>query len=384
VLGPIGGSALTLRGHAEQVREALLQLEGVTQVDFIGAKDYQIDVEIDEQTLRAHQLSLRQVAEVIRRENRELPAGTLRGDSQEVLLRGNNRRTSGQGIAELPLITQPGGVVLSVGALGDVRDEFVDRAALAEINGRPAAALTVEQSSNEDMLRIVDAVKHYVAQTQLPLGYELITWSDQTVEVRGRLNLLYENAALGLLIVFLLLVLFLDLKLAFWVAMGIPFALFAAAGYLYMADQSLNMISMFAFVMALGIVVDDAIVVGENIYAHRQMGKPLEQAAAEGASEVMPSIFTSVATTIMASSPLLFVNGAMGKFIVVMPAAVIAMLITSLLESLTLLPTHLAHREGLLFRMISIVFYAFAWLIPLIEWARAGAAQALQLFVDRI
>lgn len=384
VLGPNDGTELALREYAELIRDDLLQLDGVTQVDFIGAKDYQIDVEIDEQTLRAHGLSLRQVADIVRRENRELPAGTLRGDAQEVLLRGNNRRTDGKGIGELPLITQPGGAVLTVKDLGNVRDEFIDMAALAEVNGRPAVALTVERSSDEDMLRIVDEVKRYVASAQLPADYDLITWSDQTVEVRGRLSLLYENAALGLLIVFMLLVLFLDLKLAFWVALGIPFALFAATGYLYLADQSLNMISLFAFVMALGIVVDDAIVVGENIYAHRQMGKPLAQAAADGAHEVMPSILTSVSTTIVAFAPLLFVSGIMGKFMAVMPAAVIAMLVASLFESLTVLPTHLAHREGVLFRIIHTVFYVFSWLVPLIEMARALAARALQSFVSNV
>lgn len=384
VIGPDDGTELKLREYAERIRDGLLQLGGITQVDFIGGKDYQIDIEIDEQTLRSHGLSLQQVANIVRRENRELPAGTLRGDAQEVLLRGNNRRTDGEGISQIPLISQPGGAVLTVDDLGVVRDEFVDTASMARLNGRPALALTVERSSSEDMLAIVDKVKQYVASTKLPNGYDLVTWSDQTIEVRGRLNLLYENAAIGLVIVFLLLVLFLDFKLAFWVAIGIPFTLFAAASYLYLNDQSLNMISMFAFVMALGIVVDDAIVVGENIYAHRQMGKSLADAAADGAQEVMPSIFTSVSTTVVAFAPLLFVSGVMGKFMAVMPAAVIAMLIASLFESLTILPAHLAHRDSIVFKILRTVFYLFLWVIPLIEKASSYAAKVLDLFVQRI
>ncbi len=380
--GPSG--ELALREYAERVRDDLLQLDGVTQVDLIGARDYQIDIEIAESTLREHGLSLRGVAETVRRENRELPAGTLRGSSQEVLLRGNNRRTTGEGVAELPLISQENGAVLTVGDLGVVRDEFTDTASLAEINGRPAIALSVERSSEEDMLRMVDAVKQYAATAVPPPGYGLTTWSDQTVEVRGRLNLLYENALLGLCIVFFLLIFFLDLRLAFWVAMGIPFAVLGSAAYLYFADASLNMISMFAFVMALGIVVDDAIVVGENIYAHHQMGKPLRRAAADGAAEVMPSILTSVGTTIVAFTPMLFVSGVMGKFMAVMPAAVIAMLIASLFESLTILPAHLAHRDGALFKFIGTVLYAFRWLVPPIHKANEFAGRVLKRFIETV
>ena len=155
--------------------------------------------------------------------------------------------------------------------------------------------------------------------------------------------MLIHNGLLGLILVFIVLALFLELRLAFWVAMGIPVALLGAGGLLLLADQSLNMISMFAFLMALGIVVDDAIVVGENIYAHRQLGKSTVQAAIDGTLEVMPSVTASVATTVVAFCPMFFVSGTMGKFIAVMPVAVIAMLVISLAESLFILPCHLAH-----------------------------------------
>ncbi len=387
VLGPESltvAAELELRDLAERVRDELLLLEGVSQVDFIGGRDYQIDVEISEATLRAHGLTLTEVAEIVRRENRELPAGLIRGESQEVLLRGNNRRTTGEAIAELPVISQPSGAVLTLGDLGEVRDEFEDVAAINRINGRPAMAMSVERSSAEDMLAMVDAVQDYAARKQLPPGYELLTWSDQSVEVRGRLNLLYKNAFLGLLIVFALLVLFLDLRLAFWVAMGIPFSVLAAGAYLYFGGQTLNMISMFAFVMAMGIVVDDAIVVGENIYAHRQQGKSYKQAAIDGTYEVMPSVLTSVTTTIMAFAPLLFVSGMMGKFMAVMPAAIIAMLVASLFESMTILPCHLAHRDGMVFKVIRVVLYAFAWLVPVIHELNRQATRVLTWYIENI
>jgi multidrug efflux pump subunit AcrB len=231
---------------------------------------------------------------------------------------------------------------------------------------------------------MIDAVKAYVATASLPSGYSLMTWSDESVEVRGRLNLLLRNGIQGLVIVFVLLLLFLDPKLAFWVALGIPFSLFAAAGYLYITGQTLNQISMFAFVMALGIVVDDAIVVGENVFAHRQMGKSFLQAAIDGTVEVIPSVITAVMTTVVAFAPLLFVSGTMGKFTSVMPAAIIAMLIASLLECVTILPCHLAHEHSLAFRVINVVFFAFRWLMIPARWANRVASRALDWYIQQI
>ena len=162
---------------------------------------------------------------------------------------------------------------------------------------------------------------------------------------------------MGLLLVFLVLAVFLELRLAFWVALGIPIAMLGAGGVLLATGQTLNMLSMFAFLMALGIIVDDAIVVGENIYTHRQMGKGFTQAAVDGTCEVLPSVIASVTTTIIAFAPLLFVSGVMGKFIAVMPMAVIAMLVISLFESMFILPCHLAHEDSLFFRAMGLLLY---------------------------
>ncbi len=393
VIGPWSGeetglidtqAELQLREVAERVRDDLLAIPEVAQVDYMAARDYQIDIEIPEETLRSYGLTLRRAAEIIRRENRELPAGSIRSESQEVLLRGNNRRTSGEELAELPLVVESNGAVLTVGDLGAVRDEFTDSTAINLIQGKPAMALSVQRSTSQDLFAMIDAVKGYVDSAVLPPGYSLVTWSDESVEVRGRLELLLRNGLQGLIIVFVLLMLFLDPKLAFWVALGIPFSLFAAAGWLYITGQTLNQISMFAFVMALGIVVDDAIVVGENIFAHRQMGKPYLQAAIDGTVEVIPSVITAVMTTVVAFSPLLFVSGTMGKFTSVMPAAIIAMLIASLIECVTILPCHLAHEKSLAFRVIGFVFFAFRWLMAPAMWANRLATRGLDWYINRI
>lgn len=374
---------LELREIAERVRNDLLALPNVAQVDFLAARQYQIDIEIPEETLRAHGITLREAAETIRRENRELPAGSIRSQSQEVLLRGNNRRTRGEEIAKLPLVTEPGGAVLTVEDLGVVRDEFTDATAINVINGIPAMALSVQRSTTKDLFEMIDAVKAYIDNTTLPPGYELMSWSDESVEVRGRLDLLLSNGAQGLIVVFTLLLLFLDPKLAFWVALGIPFAVLASGVFLYMTGQTLNLISMFAFVMALGIVVDDAIVVGENVYAHRQMGKSTMQAAIDGTSEVIPSVTTAVLTTIVAFAPLLFVSGTMGKFTAVMPAAIIAILAVSLIECVTILPCHLAHEDSLVFRILNVVLYVFRPLLMVAEKANQGATWLLDRFIQR-
>ncbi|MEM6469008.1 MAG: efflux RND transporter permease subunit, partial [Planctomycetota bacterium] len=375
---------LQLRAVAERVRDDLLVIESVAQVEYLAARDYQIDIEIPEETLRSYGLTLRDAADVIRRENRELPAGSIRSQSQEVLLRGNNRRLRGEDLAELPLVTEESGAVLTVGDLGVVRDEFADGIAINVINGRPAMGLSVQRSSTQDLFTMIDEVTAYVDDANVPEGYRVMTWSDESVEVRGRLDLLVGNGIQGLVVVFVLLMLFLDPKLAFWVALGIPFALLASGVFLYFTGETLNQISMFAFLMALGIVVDDAIVVGENVYAHRQMGKPFTKAAIDGTIEVIPSVTTAVLTTVIAFAPLLFVEGRMGKFTSCMPAAIIAMLTVSLIECVTILPCHLAHKESVVFRICNVVFYAFKWVLPVAMFLNRYATAGLEWYIQKV
>ncbi len=340
-----------LREVTEKVRDELLHLSSVSQANIIGGRDYQIDVEISESTLRKYGLTLQDVARIVRRQNIELPGGTMKTDSQEVLLRGKNKQTVGREIAKIPLVTRPDGLVLTVGDLGTVRDEFVDTTSISRVNGRPGLVISIDKTAGEDLLAIADEVKRFVESTQepggypLPKGYELRTWADMSVPVEDRLNLLAENGLQGLILVLLVLAVFLELRVAFWVAMGIPVSMLGACWLLSWGGQTLNMLSMFAFLMALGILVDDAIVIGENIFAHRERGKSLMEAAVDGAYEVLPSVVASVTTTIVAFAPLLFMPGVMGKFIAVMPLAVIAMLIFSLVESTFILPCHLAHGE---------------------------------------
>ncbi len=391
VLGPVVASPeaaadteLALREVAERVRTDLLLLPSISQANLVGARDYQIDIEIPEETLRKYDLSLEQVAGIVRRENIELPGGSMKTASQEVLLRGKNKYLTGEEIAKIPLITRDDGLVLTVDDLGDVRDEFTDEAAINLIDGSPGLMITIDRTSNEDLLEICEQVHHYVDTVELPAGYKLITWQDTSVDVRDRMELLKWNGIQGLILVFIVLAIFLDLRLSFWVALGIPVAVLGSCAVLWATGQSLNMISLFAFLLALGIVVDDAIVIGENIYAHRQRGDDLMTAAVQGAYEVLPSVSASVSTTIIAFVPLLFVSGVMGKFIAVLPVAVIAMLVISLLESTFILPCHLAHTHHKFFRIFGVAFYLLRPLAWLVHAINGRMEHWLEMLIGRV
>ena len=379
---------LQLRDLAEQVREDLLNLDGISLVEMLAVRDYQIDVEIPEDTLRRHGLSLQQVGGLLRRENIELPAGEIKARSSEYLVRGKNKRETGVEIAELPLLSRPDGAVLRVRDLGTVTDGFTDDARrswvtfpepLADpslavggadapgIGGpTPAIVLMAQKTRSEDLLEIVGTVRGFVAELELPPGYRAAVFDDQSILVEERLDTLTTNALQGLALVFVTLALFLELRLAFWVAMGIPFAVAGAFMTMAGTDVTLNMVSTFAFLLALGIVVDDAIVVGENIYSHRERGKSPVRAAVDGAAEVSGPVLASVATTIFAFLPMFFVSGTLGKVIYVMPIVVCSMLLTSLGECILILPNHLSHRRG---PILGAVGRAICWLLtPLFAW----------------
>lgn len=368
-------SELRLREVAEMVRDDVLTLSSVSSASIMGTRPYQIDVEIPESTLRSYGMSLDGVASIIRARNVELPGGQLKAEGQEILLRAKNKGRVGDEIGKLPLITQPGGVVLTVNDLGTVRDEFQDITSVGEINGEPAMVVNVERTKAEDLLAMVDSVREYVGQKTLPEGYRFVVWGDSSSEVRGRLSLLLRNGLQGLLLVFLVLTLFLEMRLAFWVALGIPISILGAGAALSWGGQTLNMLSLFSFLVALGIVVDDAIVIGENIYAHIQMGKSLTQAAIDGTVEVISSVTASVTTTIIAFAPMFFVSGVMGKFMAVIPFAVIAMLVISLWESMFVLPCHLSHKHSGFFKVASILVYPLRPLGIALDWLshRAGS-----------
>lgn len=387
VIGPEDNSvqgSLALRELAEKIRDEVLLKDEISQAEVVGVPDYQIDVEISEDVLRQYGLSLSQVAEVVRAENVEVPGGTMKTASQEILLRGSNRQTSGETIAAIPLIKEAGGVELTIGDLGQVRDEFTDDSAISRINGRPGLAVQIDTAKTEDIIRVGDVVKQFVQEYEAPEGYELIYFRDRTNDVKARLMLLVTNGWQGLLLVFMMLLLFLDLRLALWVSMGIPLSIAGALVVMYFTGQTLNMNSMFAFLIALGIMVDDAIVISENIYVHRQMGKSFRDAAIDGTIEVMPSVVTSVLTTVLAFLPMMYMTGRLARFTEALPLAIIAVLLFSLAEALTVLPSHLAHKDGLGMRSLIWLLRPFRFIAVGIGSCNRATTVVLESFVQKV
>lgn len=395
-----------LREIAEGIRVDLLQLEAakpknflrklfhpliapagrnaISTANIVAAKDYQIDVEVPEEQLRNYGLSISQIANAIRQQNSESPGGKMETAGQEMLLRGNPRKELGHEIAQLPIRALPNGDVLFLNDIASVVDGFTDSTSHHRVDGQPAIVISVARTADEDLFTVVDTVKEYASTKVLPPGYRLKLWQDISSDVRDRIELLSRNGLQGLLLVFLVLAIFLDLRLAFWVALGIPVSILGAGFVLLMFGQTLNMLSMFAFLMALGIVVDDAIVIGENIYQKRQQGMGPIKAAVEGTVEVVPSVCASVMTTIIAFAPLLYVTGVMGKFIAVMPLAVIAMLIISLIESIFVLPCHLGHEKNLFFRMMGVTFFIFRPLLIPFRFVNRNATRGMEWAVERV
>ena len=396
---------LELRAIAEEVRRELLDLKAVPPSSFArralakfyqpkgnvissaeieGERPFEVAVEISEDSLRKYGLTLEGVANEIRMQTSESPGGALKTDSQELVVRGSSKDIDGDTIRKLPLINSNGnGAPVTVGEVANVIDGFEETSDHSLINGREGLVIRIAKTKEEDLFTIVESVQAYVAEKQLPPGYTLDTWGNISIDVRDRIDLLTRNGLQGLILVFIVLAVFLELRLAFWVAMGIPISILGAGFILLITGQTMNMLTMFAFLMALGIVVDDAIVIGENIYAKREEGLSYIAAAISGTYEVLPSVCASVTTTIVAFMPLMYVSGVMGKFIAIMPVAVIAMLVISLFESAFILPSHLAHDDNLFTRIMGVVLYVFKPLVTGLTWLNKFAAAAMTGTINR-
>ena len=335
----------TLKQLGERVRDDLTALPGITQVDLVIARPYEISVEVSEEALRRYGLSFQGVADAIRRASLDLPGGSLETRGGEILLRTEGQAYTGREFAALPLLTLPDGRRLAIGDVADVVDGFADTDQAARFDGQPAVMVQVFRVGDQSALAISDTVEEYVERTRpsMPEGVRLTTWQDDSRVLQDRLSLMIRNGRTGFLLVFLVLALFLRLKLAGWVALGIPISFLGAVLLMPMLGVTINLMSLFAFIVVLGIVVDDAIVVGENVYAHFETGKERLQAAVDGATEVAVPVVFAILTTVAAFGPLLAVEGNLGKIMRVIPLIVISVLAFSLVESLLILPNHLSH-----------------------------------------
>ncbi len=338
-------SEQSLREVTEQVKDRLMQAQGITQVEISGGRDYEVKVEIPLEKLRMYGLTLSEVASIISQSSVEIPGGKLETTGGEILLRIDNRRDWAKEFGRLPIITTSSGTTVYLEDLAQVSEGFEDSTRLATYDQQRSMALLVYRVGKQTPIGVSDSTIQAMNDigNDLPPGIQWKITSDRSEVYKQRLHLLLKNAFIGLVLVLVLLGLFLELKLAFWVTMGIPISFLGGLLFLPMFGVSINMISLFAFIVALGIVVDDAIIAGENIYEYRQRGLSLSQAAIEGAKDVAIPIAFSILTNVVAFLPLMFVPGVMGKIWKVIPLVVITVFLISWIESLLILPTHLAH-----------------------------------------
>ncbi|MGD9309122.1 MAG: efflux RND transporter permease subunit [Desulfosarcina sp.] len=336
-----------LRETAEQVRDRLLQSPHITQVDFSGVRDYEIDISVPQSQLRAYGLTLEQIAQTIRRAAVELPGGAIKTDGGDVLVRVKERRDYGYEFGRIPIITSNEGTEVRLSDIARITDGFEDTDSAATYNGLPAILIDVYRVGDQTPIAVSEAARQKMAEinADLPPGLFLDARNDRSEIYRQRMDLMLRNGYLGLLLVFVLLAIFLEPRLAFWVSLGIPISILGSLFFIPMAGVSINIISMFAFIITLGIVVDDAIVAGENMYHHRQRGKSWFKAAVDGTREIATPVTFSVLTNLVAFAPLLFVSGFMGKVFKQIPVVVIAVFAVSLIESLFILPAHIGHQR---------------------------------------
>ncbi len=335
----------TLKRAAETARDDIAALPGVTQVTLTGVRPPEIGVEIGEEMLRSLGLTFDAVASAVRAGAVDLPGGALKTDDGEILIRTVGQAETGDEIARIPLLVRPDGGVVTVGEAATVIDGFEDTGESARFDGAPTALVQVFRVGDQSALDISRRVKAYVADTadRMPPGVSLTTWEDTTRILQGRMDLLVRNGIQGLVLVFITLALFLRMRLALWVMAGIPLSFLGAMMMMPWIGVSINLISLFAFIIVLGLVVDDAIVVGESVFTRQGKRGGSVTASIAGTNDVSTPVIFGVLTSIAAFAPLLFVEGTMGKVMSVIPAIVIPTLFFSLVESQLALPRHLIH-----------------------------------------
>ncbi len=332
-----------LQDLGERVRDELLALPDVSFVEMFGLPPLEMDVEISQDTLRRYGLTLPSIAQTIQRTALDIPAGGVKTKGGEWLLRTAERRDLAAQFATIPVVRSQDGQPVVLGDIADIKDGFADMDVRAAFEGKPAVVIQVFSVGMQSPTDVANAVKVFAKGLNLPPGISAATYMDRSKLYDERLDLLMRNAGIGLVLVLVILGLFLEPRLAFWVTMGIPTSFLGSLILLPALGVSINMISLFAFIVTLGMVVDDAIVVGENTFRLRRQGMSPIKAAIVGTKQVATPVFFSVATTIAAFSPLLFVPGNRGKWMFGIPVVVILVLAISLTESFFVLPSHLAH-----------------------------------------
>jgi multidrug efflux pump subunit AcrB len=333
-----------LYDQADLIKRRMAQLPGVASVGVAGNREWEIWIEVNPFELAAHSVSLGQVLAAVRGNLRDLPGGSLNAREGDILLRGKGVAPDPEQIAQINVRSNERGGQLRLGQLAEIKLRLEEAQTIGRFNGRPSVNLTVTKTAEASTIDVADAVRAFAAELgdELPPTLQVGLFNDLSSYVRNRLNTVKSSGLVGLALVLLSLYLFLNFRVALITAMGIPVSFLVAVVSIYYLGYTINMVSLFAFLIALGLIVDDAIIVTENVYRHMEMGIPAPEAARNGAQEVLWPVIASTATTVAAFLPMFAIQGIMGAFIAVIPVVVTAALVGSLWEAFGVLPSHAA------------------------------------------
>ena len=337
-------SAEALRGAAEQLREAMLAQPSVSNVSLDWSPEREIAIEVDEEALREHGLTIGEVARKVRGSSVDLTSGRLLTSAGGLVVRVDNRRVRAEEFEDVVLLSSPGGALVTVGDVAKVSEGFGDAVGATELDGVPAVFVTaLAVQIGESEVKIAREVRAMLADYTPPPGADVTVWEDSSRRASTRMDLVTGTGVLGLVLVFIVLALVFDFRLATWVAVGLPVSFLGAVVLFPAFDLTFNMATIFAMITMIGIVVDDAVVVGESVATERERGLVGADAAVAGAQRVFWPVAVGVATTMLAFAPLLFTYGVLGQFLAVFPIVAVLVLSVSLLEAFLILPSHLAH-----------------------------------------
>lgn len=341
-------SLAALKSYAREIEDDLLAMDGLSKVELSGFPEEEIEITFRERDLRAFGLTLQEASTAVRGSNVDITGGTIKGKKEELLVRAQGKEYYADGLRDIVVKTTPEGGIVRLHQVADIRDRWADTPNRSYLNGEPSVLINVQNTLEEDMLSINAKVKEYIVDFNASNSEVQATISrDGSTVLVQRRELLAKNGIIGFLIVLAFLAMFLHWRLAFWVALAIPISF---AGMFICANLlgiTINVISLFGMIIVIGILVDDGIVIGENIYQQYEDGKPPIQAAIDGTMQVLPAVFAAIFTTMIAFGSFLFIDGRLGDFFSEMAIVVIFSLLFSLIEGVLILPTHVAHSKAL-------------------------------------
>ena len=332
-----------LRLAAEDLRDRVLGLPSVSQVALKGTRDREITIELSEEELRRHSLSIAQVSRTVRQASVNLSMGEIRTDAGSVVLHTVAKRSIGRDFEDIPLITQLDGTIVTLGEVATIRDEFVDEDVLTEVNGHPAVLVRIDATEQQSVVQMAEDIRNLLAAYDAPEGASVSIWNDNASPIFERLLEIVKNGAIGTILVFISLVLVFELRIALWMTVGIPLSFVGSLLFFDAASLTLNLGTIFGFFLLVGIVVDDSVVVGESIAAEREKGKNALEAAISGARAMVGPLVIGAITTILAFLPFLFVTSPAFQIVNVFPYVAIFVLLVSLVAAFFILPAHLSH-----------------------------------------